>query len=885
MISAKLDSAISGGKSEEKIASIRSRTAAKRVSVIDAENIGVDSRLERAKSTPDLTESKARKDAIYATPTVPGARPKGSPPAPPGADSSPKKPAPKPPSNTSFESSFSSEVVSIKTNKDSPYASTKVLVKSTTPSESPYESSFRPGDSAKMTEEPKDAGNKSGHRRTPSAGAVLVKQNSIHSQDSNSGVTFAEDKVLDHAASFLQKHPNAKLLMTAKGQESLRKRTSMRLSEPAPDYDSDSGEDKQLSPLATKDPKVRQSVTVISVGDKGSKPSSPASQLNKRYTIHSTIPSEDNSFVIPPRPQGPAPSPPTYTKVENSKSLAPPPPSQGKVVTVKVDVNRSHKDEMDAPPRLPDSQPPPLPDTPPPDFEDTKEIPQAPPPPPVGAAPPPPPPPPPAPSADDLSKVKSTVKADYISPAPVPQDAIAAAVAKRQQRMENQGPKMAEPAKPAVPQMDPTQAAIIAAVAKRRQLLETQGEQSVMESIESRLQKTKKLQAAKFSLAGSKPLKTEIKNVDSTKHSVQSSDKSKATVKAEKEEFSFKVEPVAAPKPVQTGLTQIKPNFAAKSLKTDSKPNSSVVSKPKPADGIQVKPAPIETNPSKSDSANNKTGHVEEKGETEKEQSKNEKNLNGQSDFLALAEKRRQEWLQRKQKSSESKNSSTTTSPDRDKFRTNGEKKVSSPPVSAKPVTNGDVYASVPPPPAAFRDERKKKNDNIVQLEIIPPPAIFSTDNGVSGSSVQHSPAFSPDTASVVSSLSTLSSLSGEGRGNGYDDVIAPPPPGFGDSDSSVIPPPPEFDSDKRGVKSFSDKPVSVWLCNDTLDWLDSISMSQYKSSFQRNCIDGKKLLGLTRNNYIDLGVTQVAHRMTIERSIKKAGSQQKTSVIASEHL
>jgi len=76
---------------------------------IDAENIGVDSRFERAESTPDLTECKAGKNAIYVTPTLTCARPKGSPPTPPGADCSQKKPASKPPSNTSCESSFSSD--------------------------------------------------------------------------------------------------------------------------------------------------------------------------------------------------------------------------------------------------------------------------------------------------------------------------------------------------------------------------------------------------------------------------------------------------------------------------------------------------------------------------------------------------------------------------------------------------------------------------------------------------------------------------------------------------------------------------------------------------------------------------------------------------------
>ncbi|XP_052808727.1 SH3 and multiple ankyrin repeat domains protein 2-like isoform X2 [Mya arenaria] len=915
---ASLDSAISG-KPEDKIASIRSRTAAKRVSVIDAENIGVDGTLGRAKSTPDLFEGSK----IYASPTVPdnkksnvyavpgvnastsgspvgvAVRPKASPPPPPGEDNSPKKKAPKPPANTSFESSSSTEVVTINTNKSSPYASTKVLVKSTTKSESPYESSFRPGDSAKMSEEPKDlTGYKAGHKRTPSAGALLNRENTEQSQDTNGGVTFAEDKVLDHAASFLKKHPNAKLLMTAKGQESLRKRTSIKM-EPAPDYDSDSGDEKPQSPVKFRDYKQRQSVTVISVGDKNQKPSPTQSQASKRYTIHSTIPSDDKGFSIPPRPNGPAPTPPSQNRqdTQSRKSAAPTPPQDNKV-TVKVEVNREPEDNFYAP-KLPDSQPPSLPSTPPPDFDDKpflREIPRAPAPPPVAPAPPPPPPPPPAPSAEDINKVKSTASADHISSKPVSQDAIAAAVAKRQERLHNQEPKIFDnKPKPVVPQMDPNQAAIIAAVARRRQQLEKQDQHSVMESIESRLQKTKKLQAAKFSLTGSKVAKTDNKNNESAnKSNVQSNVKGLGSVKkpepakAEKEEFSFKVEPIKElPKIIknQPGITQIKPNFGQRPVKSASETkqaNGIGVNKPKPIENVIVKPAP----------ATNKDKLSEVKNETDNEQTKSEKNVNGQSDFLALAEKRRQEWLQRKQKSSESKSSSASGSPDKERFR-NGEKKGVSPQVSAKPskpLTNGDVYANVPPPPAAFRDGGNTDNNNIVQLEIIPPPMHFSSEHGHETSSQQHSPAFSPDTASLVSSLSTLSSLSGEGRGNGYEDVIAPPPPGFDDGDTSVIPPPPQFDSltDKKAGKSFGDKPVSDWLCNDVLDWLDSLSMSQYKSSFQRNCIDGKKLLGLSRNHYIDLGVTQVGHRMTIERSIKKAEIKQKNlsnNVIASEHL
>ncbi|KAH3738659.1 SH3 and multiple ankyrin repeat domains protein 3-like isoform X2 [Dreissena polymorpha] len=887
---AKLDLAIGEKREEEKIASIRSRTAAKRVSVVDIENMGVEGKLERAKSTPDLLEAN-KVTKHYATPTVPDdhrkyvitssgstspsgavSRPKAAPPVPPGADNSPKKQAPRPPS----------EVVTINTNMGSPYASSKVVVTSTTKSD--YESSFRPGDSAKLADEPNEG--PKGHNRSPSAGAVLVRQGgAVETEKTN--VSFADDKVLDRAASFLKKHPNAKLLMTAKGQESLRNRTSMRMSlhssEPDPDYDSDSGDEKPDSPRKTQDPKT-QSVTVISVGDQNKKMAPAPSQAAKRYTIHSSIPSDDKGFVIPPKPDVPAPSPPVQARHESPKKSSSS-PQQSNRMAVKVEINT----------RQFDSEPPQLPSTPPPDFIGSGpliNIPKAPAPPALVSngtpPPPPPPPPPPAPTSEEIRKTKSSASMDYISTS-VPHNAIAAAVAKRQERLQNGGPQMAEvKAKPEIPQMDPTQAAIIAAVMKRRQQLEKQDENMVIDSIESRLQKTKKLQAAKFSLAGNKPLKTEAKPNEGNKpvSPVQSSVKplgpktSPAPVKMEKEEFSFKVEPVKEINTInknQPGLTQIKPNFSSPAKNT--KPvietkQTNGISKGKPVEGLNIKPL------EKSSTTTSESNKSSERLTTAMVETNNNTSDNGKTDYLALAEKKRLEWLQKKQKSSESKSSPSGT-PERDLVKSKTVEINGKP----KPLSNGDVYKNVPPPPLGFRDGGKT-NANIVQLEIIPPPEHFSSDGGSEPNTQQNSPAFSPDTASLVSSLSTLSSLSGEGRSNGYEELIAPPPPGFGDDSSSYIPPPPEF-GNVNVKKTFSDKAIDQWFGNDVLDWLDSLNMSQYKASFQRNSVDGKKLLDLSRDNYIDLGVTQVGHRMTIERAIKKAEIKQKTSheVIAVEHL
>ena len=876
---------------------------------------------------------------IVNDPNISGVRPKGPPPQPPGLESQGRKQAPKPPTQNI---ALKSEVVTIDTRKSSPYASSSVAVgKEIAKTESVYESSFRPGISAKLSDEPpvsEQSKLKSSLHHETSAG-VNVKSNTtvIHTGDDldKPSVSFAEDKVFDNAATFLKKHPNAKLLVTAEVHNKMKNRNSS-VYEPEPDYDQeDSGEEVHKEPSSpVKLRENRQSVTVISIGEKEKQ---KESNTLKRYTIHSTIPTEEKKptgNVIPPRPEGPAPIPPTNkssqllhrevqadqsSRISIAKSSAPAPPKEG--------------------------APPPLPPTPPPDMdldevdaEPTVAMAPAPP----GPAPPPPPPPPP-PQTEELKKIPSFVKADYIPP--IPKDDIASAVLQRQKRIEEEGLRVT-PQKPKTfqDQKESNQAAILAAVANRRKQLEQAGENTVVESIESRLQRTKKLQAAKFNFASSKPSgkkepeKDESKSNDATKSNSNTLEKSvkkekvvpnpigkpeKETTAAKPHELSFKVKPSSPTskspteqKPKTPGLTEIKPNFKVKTA--PKTPVSTTIKTDKPK--VEVKK--IENIPKP---ALNKT-----ESENKDVISKNETNMNGKSDFLALAEKKRQELLQRKsQKSpteskSNSARSSISSSPEKEKFKI----KKNSPPTQPKPKSkfpvkgvttdqsetehqtskgfvkvrslnmNGGIYTNddthsnesgVPPPPPGFRDGGGE--NTVVHLEIIPPPATFSSDSGVDLSH-QHSPAFSPDTASLVSSLSTLSSLSGDqnemrSANSGYDDLIAPPPPGFGDDDTStVIPPPPEFGIDKE--KAFTRKSVENWLCNDVLDWLDSIKMSQYKKSFQSNCIDGRKLLELTRNDYLKLEVTQVSHRMNIERSIKKAAIKQNvgaSDIIASERL
>lgn len=200
--------------------------------------------------------------------------------------------------------------------------------------------------------------------------------------------------------------------------------------------------------------------------------------------------------------------------------------------------------------------------------------------------------------------------------------------------------------------------------------------------------------------------------------------------------------------------------------------------------------------------------------------------------------------------------------------------------------SNGVHEPTMVAPPADFVDGE-------TQLEIIPPPPSFAADMG-DGVAEGNMPAFGHDDAasfvSSVSSLSTLSSEQGDSKpfAHHYDDIIVPPPPPpeFGDGvenayeeiTDNFIPPPPMFNVEQtggggggaKGERPFQTKAVDSWQCEDVLDWLDSLDMSQYKPSFARSAVNGKRVQHLERNDYIELGVTQVGHRMDLQRSIKR---------------
>lgn len=1035
--------------SEQKTASIRSKHSAKRVSCVELDKIeNPDSKsatskgkakdymspseiriqkyhhqkkngnLERSSSTPSLVD---KKEAVYATPTVPpteqndmghrrsssgaavshiyatpGERPRAPPPPPPAnaMQSSPKRPAPAPPRPQS-------EIVSISTDRRKSASSITDSLPSSDKPSSEYESSFRPGISAQLSTEPKIS--------TPSLQQVKLRshnrnssQVSLQSNDSGGskrseeklGVTFADDKIQDHANQFLQKHPNAQLLVTA---DVHAKNKDKKVSEPEPDYDIDESDAKT------------NKVTVISVGG--------GIDTSKKFTVKSDIPSGGGGRIIPPPPSEPAPKPPSH----KPPSPLPKPVKQDVEVRYsplsdkKLDVDSNMKNFETSSVKSEE----PLYSTVTKSSE--PEPPKAPPAPP---APPPPPPAPPAPGVSAPVEKPKTPPPPVMEKKPkaavqgIPSKDIMEAVLLRKTRIESEGMKISKGPNKEAPvkdgndlrnrMLDNTHSAILAAVAKRRALLEEKdSDHSVAEDIENRLQKTKKLQSAKYFFSsetiqkkdGEKTNKIETKAENGPKEITPTIVKpatpttvSSRTTKPPSPVPSKKTKP-PSPAPVRKISP---PTPGAKTLPSATKSTTAGVARtvekahaaPKPIYSSSAKPpspklkkapSPVPVKSPVAETASDKP--KETKSETLANTEKKERDEN--EDLLAKAEKARLDWLQKKSSTTSLKsprdvarNPSKLNSPRRTASKagantegTNAKKETSSPTKSTpktngmtlplktepnntsvqpkakspvqiqpaksteksgitpmkttkesdlllknknirdrianfekgKPVVNGksDPDSKIPvhgvtvdssvtdkspalPPPPEFGDS--------VQLEIIPPPSGFNLSDNLE--SPTYNSAFHHSDSSSVSTLSTLSDDHVDAKmKHSYEDLIAPPPPGFGDNNEdslpSVIPPPPDFGESKAGVKSnqtvnkpFLSKPLSSWQCLDVLDWLDSIQMVQYKKSFQQHCIDGKKLGGLQRNDYIQLGVTQVGHRMTMERAIKKA-----SNIITGTHL
>ncbi|KAK3549094.1 hypothetical protein QTP70_031344, partial [Hemibagrus guttatus] len=71
-------------------------------------------------------------------------------------------------------------------------------------------------------------------------------------------------------------------------------------------------------------------------------------------------------------------------------------------------------------------------------------------------------------------------------------------------------------------------------------------------------------------------------------------------------------------------------------------------------------------------------------------------------------------------------------------------------------------------------------------------------------------------------------------------------------------------------LRPFHQKPLHLWNKYDVGDWLSSINLAEHRERFQEHEIEGSHLPALTKEDFAELGVTRVGHRMNIERALKQ---------------
>ncbi|RUS82225.1 hypothetical protein EGW08_010001 [Elysia chlorotica] len=725
------------------------------------------------------------------------------------------------------------------------------------------------------------------------------------------GISFADQRVMEHAQQFIKKHPTATLLVTADihaspehGQDKALKEDDVF--EPEPDYEDSGDEEKQAvsvgkqmvtSPLTSQGRRestpsvnsstsstsvVRQnrgSVTVISISSNKSKSTqnTPTAAAVPSITAGNHSPAQSSMAL--------------NTRVSPGNSLA-----SSRRSSAQSGVSGAE----DAPARETS-------------FFTSAQAPPAPPPP-----PPPGPPPPPdySPGGTLTLKGRKEARAENPSPKPalpsqVSQEDILAAVANRKSRIETVGPKVSDvKASPiAKSTHELNQEALLAAVARRKSRMESE-DKSLVDDIEAKLNRNKKLQAAKF-------------NRSTSKVETSSTSSASSTTPA-REPPSTKNNSSKAPAPPPPAKSSPPPAVQPK-----------ISNKEAPSTNTTTKPAGLSQGSSVQAKQGNGSSPSSPAGSA--------------ADYIALAERARLEYLKKKASgnmvATVSKKGPVEITPmgkknsalskDNQKPKTNGTTPVNkangkSPvnpkevkPESAKSEQNGNVPVKgvtvdhshteqtvnggrpnspppglVPLPPVGFQDVGDAASPPSVPrgvvIDILPPPSSF--DVGLPSPPPPQSAGRQEDAASLVSSVSSLSTLSSEhGNSSGMkpgvsiEDMIAPPPPPppafddmmvLNDQDMSFILPPPQFleiDANANESKSldknsrpFANKSVGAWSCLDVLDWLDSLGLPQYRTSFAKAHVDGSKLLDMGRTEFIALGVTQVGHRMNLERSVKK---------------
>ena len=279
----------------------------------------------------------------------------------------------------------------------------------------------------------------------------MVHQDGIITEDGSSGsrgISFADERVMEHAHQFIKKHPSATLLVTADihaspehGQDKGQKDDDVF--EPEPDYEQDSEEEGKPPVSASKQVVVSSTVPVKApVASSHSVSSSTSSSSIVRQNRGSVTVISISSDKGKPA-QSPSNSVVVATGSNGSQSPAQPGPGLTTRVSPVNSLASSRRSSAQS--GYSGSDDVTARET---SFFTAVQAPAAPPPPPPGLPPPPPPPLPDySPGGTLTLRGRREAKAESASPKPalpsqVSQEDILAAVANRKSRIETVGPKV-----------------------------------------------------------------------------------------------------------------------------------------------------------------------------------------------------------------------------------------------------------------------------------------------------------------------------------------------------------------------------------------------------------------------------------------------------------
>ncbi|XP_074554109.1 SH3 and multiple ankyrin repeat domains protein 3 isoform X5 [Halichoeres trimaculatus] len=71
-------------------------------------------------------------------------------------------------------------------------------------------------------------------------------------------------------------------------------------------------------------------------------------------------------------------------------------------------------------------------------------------------------------------------------------------------------------------------------------------------------------------------------------------------------------------------------------------------------------------------------------------------------------------------------------------------------------------------------------------------------------------------------------------------------------------------------LRPWRQRPLNLWNKYDVGDWLESIGLAEHRQRFQEHEIEGSHLPALTKDDYVELGVTRLGHRINIERALRQ---------------